>query len=275
MMKISRMFFWVSLTGLCSLAACSKDGDSTGTEESRAVELTGQKALTDALYDDVTMEVMQVNTENGLSQPTSEQQACASVSISPQDPGVWPKTITIDYGTAGCTGLNGYLRKGKIIYTLNKRLLTEGAVVNVSFDNYSVNGYKLEGTYTITNNGSANGLNVTIVLTGGKVTYPNGKWYTKTTNTTWVQSAGQGTLAILDDEYNVTGNGTCTDMDGNILTAASRSALLRKVSCNNTVSGQADLTYNQIAGLLDFGSGTCDKNALITVAGKTYEITLP
>jgi hypothetical protein len=275
MFKASSILCLAGMTALVTLASCQKEDNTAGTDETRAVALTGQKAFTDALYDDVTTEVMQVNTENGLSQPSAQQQACATVTIAPQDPGTWPKTITIDYGTTGCTGLNGYLRKGKISYTLNRRLLSDGAVVNVSFDNYSVNGYRLEGNYTITNNGSANGLNFTVQLTGGKVTYPNGNWYTKTTNTTWVQSAGQGTLVILDDEYNVTGNGTFTDMDGNILTAASRSALLRKVSCVNTVSGQADLTYNQVSGLLDFGSGGCDKNALITIAGKTYEITLP
>lgn len=262
---------------LVSTSACKKETTepSANPDESRVVDMTGQKAVTDALFDDVSMEVMQANADNGLAQPITIQQACAIVSVTPQDPTVWPKTITIDYGADGCTGLNGYLRKGKIVYTLNKRLLADGSVLNISFDNYSVNGYKLEGTYTITNNGSTKGLNVTVQLANGKVTYPNGKWYTKTTNTTWVQSAGQSSFSILDDEYNVTGNGTLTDMDGNTLSAASRTALLRKVNCTNTVSGQADLTFNNISGLLDFGNGGCDKSAVITVAGKNYAIELP
>lgn len=267
------------ITGLLvSTSACKKEStepSATDADEASVVELTSQKAITDALYDDVSMEVMQTNADNGLVQAITLQQACASVSITPQDPALWPKTITIDYGTDGCTGLNGYLRKGKIIYTLNKRLLADGAVVSVSFENYSVNGYKLEGVYTITNNGSTKGLNVTVKLANGKVTYPNGKWYTKTTNSTWVQSAGQSSFSIQDDEYSLTGNGTITDMDGNTLTAASRTALLRKVNCTNTVAGQADLTFNNISGLLDFGAGTCDKNAVITVGGKNYPVELP
>jgi hypothetical protein len=36
-----------------------------------------------------------------------------------------------------------------------------------------------------------------------------------------------------------------------------------------------DLTFNNIAGVLDFGNGECDKKALITIAGKQYEVTLP
>jgi hypothetical protein len=261
-----------------ALYSCSKDDKNsapTPTEEDKTLAMTAVKVNTDALFDDVSMEVLQVNTEGGLtSQPASTEQTCATITISPSDAAVWPKTVTIDYGATGCTGINGYVRKGKIIYTLNKKLMNTGAVLNVSFDNYTVNGYKLEGTYTITNNGSANGLNVSIQLTNGKVTYPDGKFYTKETNTTWIQSAGQGTLIILDDEFDVTGTGTVT-ADGNTLTATSKGNLHRTVVCTNTVSGILDLTYNNIAGSLNFGTGTCDKLAILTVAGKQYEVNLP
>ena len=266
------------LGGLLLLqVSCSKESSQVPVQvdETRMVDITGQKAMTDALYDDVTMEILQATSDNGLAQAITLQQACATVSVTPQDPAIWPKTVTIDYGTTGCTGLNGFLRKGKIIYTLSKRFLESGAVASATFDNYFVNGYKLEGTYSITNNGFANGVNVTIKLVNGKVTNPDGKWYTKTTLTNWVQSAGQGSLSFQDDEYNLTGNGTISDKDGTVLTVNSRTALLRRVNCVNTVSGLADLTFNKVSGLLDFGAGTCDKNAVITVAGKNYDITLP
>jgi hypothetical protein len=269
-----------SLLAFLSFAvfACSKEEKNTtpGTDDTKIVELSSQKAITDAYYDDVSAEVLQVNTDNGLTnQAETQQVVCATITVSPQDQVTWPKTVTIDYGTAGCTGLNGYVRKGKISYTIDKKLLNTGAKIIASFDNYSVNGYKLEGVYTITNNGSANGLNVTVVLTNGKVTHPDGKWYTRTSTTNWIQSAGMSTLSFIDDEYNLTGNGTITSSEGNTLTAASKTNLLRKVSCVNTVSGQLDLTYNNIAGILDFGNGSCDKAAVITVAGRQYDVTLP
>ena len=259
-----------------AIYSCSKDDkkSTATTDEDQTVVFTAAKVNTDALYDDASMEVLQVNTDAGLSSQPSNVQACASITVSPIDAAVWPKTVTIDYGTTGCIGINGYSRKGKIIYTINKKLITTGAVLNVTFDNYTVNGYKLEGTYTITNNGSANGLNVGIKLTGGKVTYPNGSFYTKETNTTWIQSAGQSTLSILDDEYDVTGTGTISS-SGHTLTAASKGNLHRTVVCPNTVSGLLDLTYHDIAGTLDFGTGTCDKVAVLTVAGKQYTVNLP
>lgn len=277
-MKFAHVKQFTLVAGISlAILSCSKDKSeiTPPVEDTKTVELTSQKILTDAFYDDVSLEVMQINTESGLTNQASQQQACATITVTPQDLAVWPKTVTIDYGTAGCTGLNGNLRKGKISYTLNKKLINTGAIITVNFDNYSVNGYKLEGVYTITNNGSANGLNINIQLTNGKVTYPNGAWYTKTTNTNWVQSAGTGTLTFLDDEYNVTGTGSITSSDGNTLSAASKTNLLWKVSCSNTVSGLLDLTYNNINGTLNFGNGDCDKNAVITVAGKDYAITLP
>ncbi len=269
---LSTLFF------LFAMYSCSKDNNNNApaaNDENNTVALTNVKVSSDALYDDVSTELIQVNTDNGLTaQPSNVAQACATVTIAPLDAAMWPKTVTIDYGTTGCTGINGYVRKGKIIYTLNKKLINTGAVLTATFDNYIVNGYKLEGTYTITNNGSANGLNINVQLANGKVTYPDGTVYTKTTNTTWVQSAGMATLSLLDDEYDVTGSGTVSSA-GNTLTATSKTNLHRTVVCTNTVSGILDLTYNNIAGTLDFGTGTCDKVATLTVANKQYTITLP
>ena len=275
---MKRIYVIAILSTICLsvvMNSCSKDNnENPPSNEESTVSLTNAKVYSDALYDDVSMEVLQVNTENNLSaQPSVNTQTCATVTISPND-ATWPKTVTIDYGTAGCTGANGYTRKGKIIYTLNKKLLTTGAVLTASFDNYSVNGYKLEGTYTITNNGSSAGLNVTIVLANGKVTYPTGVVYTKVSNTTWVQAAGIGTLTVLDDEYYVTGNGSVSTA-GNTLSAASVGNLYRTVTCTNTVSGVLNLNYNNITGTLDFGAGECDKTAVLTVAGKEYNVVLP
>jgi hypothetical protein len=271
----------MGLAVLLSLAvfSCSKDEKSpepTATDNASIVELTSQKVITDAFFDDVSAEVLLANTDNGLTaQAQTQQEVCATITISPKDPAVWPKTVTLDYGTAGCTGLNGNLRKGKVIYTIDKKLLNTGAKISVSFDNYTVNGYKLEGVLTITNNGSLNGLNVTATLTNGKVTYPDGKWFTRTSTTNWVQTAGLLSLSLLDDEYNLTGSGAITSSDGNVLTAASKTNLLRKASCLNIVSGQLDLTFNNVTGVLDFGNGDCDKKAVITIAGKQYEVTMP
>ena len=78
--------------------------------------------------------------------------------------------MTLDYGT-GCT-IGAITRKGKLIVNLSGRLRNAGTTVSTSFENYFVNGYKLEGTFTITNNTANNVLSFVTQTTNGKLTYP-------------------------------------------------------------------------------------------------------
>jgi hypothetical protein len=279
-MKINQLKYPFAILSLMTLVyACKKDSStSSNTNTTQTmVTLTTQKSTTDALIDDAFGEVLAANTNANLTnQASSPNTTCYTLDVTPADANTWPKTVTVDYGTTGCTGLSGFLHKGKIIYTITNKFFTEGATITATFDNYTVNGYKIEGTYSIHNNGSANGWNITDSLANGKVTYPDGTtWYTKSGSRTWVQTAGQSTITLLDDEYDVTGEGVITNSEGHSLTASTVTALHRTALCANTVSGQLALLYDSIAGVLDFGSGTCDKLATLTIGTKTYNITLP
>jgi len=275
-MKAKQLAFF-SILSVSMFFSCTKEKATDPADDSMTQELTAARLQSDILYDDVSLEVMQVNVENGLGTPTTETLPCATITVSPQDLTTWPKTVTIDYGTSGCTGSYGFVRKGKITYTLNKKLNEAGAVITVTFDNYSVNNYKLEGVFTLTNNGPNNGnLNLTTRLVNGKITYPDGRWYSRTSTINWVQTAGASTpLSILDDEVNITGEATIRSSANNELISSTKTALLRKFSCANIVSGQLNLNYNGITGVLDFGSGSCDKNAVLNIGTKNYDVTLP
>lgn len=259
--------------------SCSKDDspdNTTPPDDLTAQELTAARIKSDLVFDDVSSEVLQVTLNGTTGAASTTSAACATVTISPQDLTTWPKTITIDYGSTGCTGINGWVRKGKISYTLTKLQRETGAVVNVSFDNFFVNGYKLEGSYSITNNGSTDAnLNITTRLVNGKITYPDGKWYTRTSTINWQQVAGSATASVLDDEFNVTGEAVIKSSANNELITSSKTPLLRKVTCGNFVSGQLNVAYNGIAGVLDFGGGTCDKKATLSLGTRNYEVTLP
>ncbi|MDX2047971.1 MAG: hypothetical protein SFU87_14365 [Chitinophagaceae bacterium] len=256
---------------------CKKDDNGgNNTSEQKTVELSSANTTSESLYDDVFSEVLQVNDQSGLNGPSGTEQifGCATVTVNPQDAGVFPKTVTIDYGTSGCTVL-GITRKGKIIYTITGKFRNSGSTLSVTFENYSVNNHKLEGTYSITNSTSGNTPSITTQVTNGKLTYPDGKYYTYSGTRTWLQSAGVGTTSILDDEFTITGSSNVASSEGNTLTATIKTGLLRKMTCLNVVSGTVEVVYNNIPGLLDFGTGECDKNATVKVANKTYDITLP
>ena len=275
----ARLLVMATILSASMFYSCSKDDspdNTTPPDDLTAQELTAARIQSDLVFDDVSSEVLQVTLNGTTGAASTTSAACATVTISPQDLTTWPKTITIDYGSTGCTGINGWVRKGKISYTLTKLPRETGAVVNVSFDNYFVNGYKLEGSYSITNNGSADAnLNITTRLVNGKITYPDGKWYTRTSTINWQQVAGSATASVLDDEFNVTGEAVIKSSANNELITSSKTPLLRKVTCGNFVSGQLNVAYNGIAGVLDFGGGTCDKKATLSLGTRNYEVTLP
>jgi hypothetical protein len=275
----ARLLVMATILSASMFYSCSKDDspdNTTPPDDLTAQELTAARIQSDLVFDDVSSEVLQVTLNGTTGAASTTSAACATVTISPQDLTTWPKTITIDYGSTGCVGINGWVRKGKISYTLTKLPRETGAVVNVSFDNYFVNGYKLEGSYSITNNGSADAnLNITTRLVNGKITYPDGKWYTRTSTINWQQVAGSATASVLDDEFNVTGEAVIKSSANNELITSSKTPLLRKVTCGNFVSGQLNVAYNGIAGVLDFGGGTCDKKATLSLGTRNYEVTLP
>lgn len=201
--------------------------------------------------------------------------SCATVTLNNTDPDTYPKIMTLDFAS-GCTGIDGLTRKGKIIATLSGRIRTAGTSITISFDNYSVNDFKLEGEFSITNNSGNSGLSFTTQTTNGKLTYPGGTlYYTHSGNHTLTQTAGAGTPSFLDDSFSLTGSGTTTSSLGNSLTVNITTPLVKKATCANIVSGVEQFTYNNINGTLDFGDGSCDNLAALTIGSYHQTVILP
>jgi len=262
----------IALAAVATLPACKKD-TSSSDDNSTAVSLASAGSASQSVYDDA---FNVVTTEGENNSVNGRVETCATVTLSPADTVTFPKTMTIDFGT-GCTSSDGITRKGKIIATLSGKIKKSGTTVSVAFSNYYVNDYHVEGSYSITNNsGSGNGLNYTTATNGGKVTYPDGTtWYTYTGTHTLAQTGGIGTGTVADDVYNWTGNFTTTSSAGNSLTGTITTVLVKSMACKNIISGVEAFTYNRISGTIDFGGGTCDNLATLTVGSTTKTIILP
>lgn len=263
--------------------ACKKD-DKTGADEQRdvlTISAAEKETEINAIYEDAFTEVIDVNaTQQGLNgqkrqtAPTEGLARCAGVEISftPADLITFPKTVTIDYGT-GCTENNGRTRKGKIIVEVDKMFWLTGAQAIITFESYFVNGIKVEGTQTLTNLSSNGGFGYTYAVAGGKLTYPNGTVINYSGTRTLQQKAGGGTMSILDDAYELTGHAKLEDStsSANILI---KSPLHRKISCSWIDKGELSVTVNAHTASINYGEGTCDNKAILTVGDKTKEITL-
>lgn len=252
------------------LFACKKE--SRNSDDDTTANLSGSATSSGDVYDDTYDVALQYGDDNGLGGGRAD--ACATVTLSPADTVTYPKTMTIDFGS-GCTSSTGITRKGKLVITLTGKIRKTGSVMSVSFVDYYVNGYKVEGTFTITNSSTANGLVFTTQTTNGKVTFPSGAWFSHSGTKTFTQTAGFGTPAFADDSYAITGSFSNANSEGKSVSGTITTALVKSFSCKNIVSGVIQFTYNGIKGTLDFGSGTCDNAAVITVGTRAYPITLP
>ncbi|OQP66836.1 hypothetical protein A3860_00245 [Niastella vici] len=262
----------IALVALIALSACRKDNkDNSDTDTT--VSLASGGSVSQSLYDDA-FDV--ITTEGENNSVNGRVETCATVTLSPADTTTFPKTMTIDFGT-GCVSSNGITRKGKIIATLSGKIRKSGSTASVTFSNYYVNNYHVEGTYSITtNSGSGNGINYTTAVSGGKITWPDGStWFNYSGTHTLAQTGGIGTATISDDVFSWTGGFTSSSSAGKSLTVSITSPLVKSMSCKNIVSGVQTFTYNVISGSINYGDGTCDNQATLTVGSRTQQITLP
>ena len=263
--KMQSFFRYTSLALLTAiiLVACSKkdSNENNSKDQTAAITLTTASSISEAVYDDVFNQVSFEAENNNLSERIA---GCATVTLSPADLTTFPKTMTIDFGS-GCP-LNGITRKGKLIVNLTGKLRTAGSVLTVNFENYFVNEFKPEGTFSITNNTTNNALSFTTQTANGKLTYPGGLlYYTHNGSHTYTQTTGMSTPSFLDDSWSVTGTGTTTSSLNESLTLTIKTPLVKTVSCEAIVSGTEDFQYNNISGSLNFGEGTCDRKATLTI----------
>ena len=212
---------------------------------------------------DLNQIVAQSATDSKISGKTSA--LCATVTLAPNDTVTFPKTVTLDFGT-GCTGPDGVTRKGSMTCVYTGRFHTSGTSVTVTFQNYSVNGNTLEGTFVITNTSSGNGVSFTTQVTGGKITEANGNSFTWAGTRALTQTAGASTPAVIsDDEYTYSGSTTGVNFKGKSFTTTSQNIVM-STNCKYLLSGTTTIYegVSRIPYVLDYGSGSCDNTYTLT-----------
>lgn len=208
-----------------------------------------------------------------LNEPNTR---CFTVTVTPREKGIFPKTVTIDFG-AGCE-VRGHLRKGKIIIVYSGRMHKPGSMAVTKFENFSIDKFKIEGEHTIKNI-TAPGGNFRVFTTqivDGKITnLENGNWCLWNVFHTIKQVEGNGTPFFpRDDVYSITGVRKVECSGGRSRTSEITEPLIRKTACKWIVKGVVKITLNATVGTFDFGDGSCDNQATLTVDGASRAITL-
>jgi hypothetical protein len=277
----TKVLLMISALVIFSFSSCNKE---TNPIETASADLVDDDAVGEVAFEDVfntvdnaTIILENTLTKGELKSETMLADSCPTVTITNPATGTWPKTITVNYGT-GCTGFNGSTRSGKIIITVSDRRNVLNATRTVTFDNYYFNGIKLEGTKELKNLGPNANQNmvISVKLTGGKLTLPNGKTIERSFEHQREWTAGWLTTKnIWDDECLITGTATGKNINSISFTNTIITPLHWKRVCEFLVSGVIKFERTGVDPVeLDYGSGECDAVATLKRGDQTKEITL-
>jgi hypothetical protein len=269
----------LSATLVIALAVVGFSSCNRDRIDAAEVEVVTDAAETQARTENIDQDVNEVAEEsaarvgvfgaNGCTPNfTNGAGSCAVVTKTGAFPAL---NISIDFGT-GCTTANGRIRSGIINIVLTDSIQNPGSVATITFNNYYVNGYKRDGTITRTNTTIAGGTtrswNRTVV--GGSLTAPSGAVRTFTKNINITQTAGVSTPCDrTDDIYLLDGTRTVTGFNGKTRTFTTQTPLQKKASCANIDMGILNITAGTKTATLDFGTGNCDNQAVLTIPGKS------
>ena len=280
-MKLKKILAFLSLPSVFFFGSCKKDTTEVDPEIETTFVLSENQAVSESADDDANVIFFDAAVNANLYRTgqlveTSGVLSCATVTVTPQNS--FPKTIVVDFGTGGCASADGITRKGIINITLSDYLHNSGSTAVITFDNYYVSGYKVEGTITWTNTSTQGSFSWTRQVSNGKLTSPLDGYYwlhEGTKNVT--QTAGGDTpLNLLDDVYSVTGNHTVTNPAGKTRTATIIEALIKQTTCHNVSQGKIKIEGPNHFAIVDYGNGTCDKVATISIDGQpSRTILLP
>lgn len=279
-----QLLLMTALTCLVVLfSACDKDNDVV--VENAPEFVTDAAELTYAEH--LTTDVEETADEATIAPPPPGQEtllSCADISAE-EERGVFPNTITIDFGE-GCEGRDGKVRSGKLIVTISDSLHNEGATRTVTFEDYFVDDVQISGSKSWTNLGIDEEGLITIEKSAElQFDFPDGTTATRSTNRTITKSvqyvkyrkAGKWKKRIMRFKGIVSVMGTVngTNRAGENYSANIVEALTKSENCFWFGSGIIELSKGDETRTIDYGDGSCDRNATLTLAdGSTKEIKI-
>lgn len=276
-MNLKKGLFILFVINVFVLESCRKSDREKDTEVVSASDGT----FAEGVFNDVFTQVHQIASDtnyiNKIIHPTHMLATCPTITVSPALPNpAYPKTLTIDYGTTNCVGSDGVSRRGKIIAVFTGKYKTPGTKITFTLDSYYVNDNLVQATKTVVNNGknSSGNLLFSINVSNASITTSDGtiKWKSSRVRE-WVD--GDDTATLLDDIYSITGSAAVTGVKGNVSNISIKTALIVKPSCQWITKGVIELTPSNLSTrTIDFGEGSCDNDATLTLNGTTQSIEL-
>jgi len=196
--------------------------------------------------------------------------SCAVVTVSSE---TYPKEITIEY-SGTCSEHHGHVAKGKIVIDISDSLQLAGAVETINYQDFYMDSMKIDLTASIKNLGKNSDGNWVISKEYNQTITRGDVVCVRENKESQEWTSGFGTRDRSDDVYYLTGSGSVTVNDTATYTKNITTPLLFDASCGNITKGVVEITRNGTTATIDYGDGTCDNKATITIDGNTEEISL-
>lgn len=268
-------------TGLLSLlsvlflfTSCSKDDSDIEIETS--ADFTVEQSRQAAEVDEVStgaldiVEMAYLEQEEDAGKSSSFFSDCVTITVSGENGVVF---VTLDFGV-GCELNNGNVISGMIhlMYSLPQN---GTRTINYTFENFFFNEKGIEGGGTIFRElSNSSGNPQSTFHKNLLVAFPNGITAAIEGNRVreWIEGVGSGNWQ--DNVFLATGNWSIDFSNGFSRSAMVTEALRREATCPFFVSGLLEVAKNNTTGVLNFGDGTCDDIAILTVNGEEIIIIL-
>jgi len=270
--KILKSFWAVALLSL--IYACGDDDGTPAQITSDDIATAQDFEAAQAAFADATLMSEQALSDDQGSE-NGRSQLCFETSQGDNN------ELIISFN-GECADNFGVTRSGSIIYSTTGNLFEEGFQFNISFDDYSRDGYILNGTISSGDWGFNNNQNLTYTntITDGSLEFPDGSEFKLNRTLTFEWAGGLGTGDLFDNVYKVTGNSSGVNRNGVAYTADIIEPITVKSACwsdNITVPVQGSFKINAVDRpevVVDYGDGSCDNEGTISVGSFTQDISL-
>lgn len=270
---------------LTSFVACTSE-EFTGTDATLSAT-----ASDEAQASNVNDQVISVADDyanafdaNGFTQKSAAQAMIGvttadTVIVTVDKPGltVFPKKMCIDFGSTGFTDKRGDVLKGKIYLTISNRMTIAGSTRKLQYANFFINDNAVKGTKTVTYKGDTGGKPSWNIVASDTIVRTDGTTVIWNSDRTRTRTDNNGTpLIYWDDIYSITGSSNGINAKGVAYTMEIDPAkpLVLVGGWKFFVSGAVLITTEKRTALLDYGDGTKDAKATVTINGVTKTINL-
>jgi len=276
-LKLSMMI--LALVGLM-LTSCQNEDVIADIDATQQIDLESTKTL--AEIEQVTGESSAIIEETYLNEEFSVQSKSSSIERYLPDCVIVTvvlvqniKTVTINFGD-GCELRNGNFVSGKIILEYEKDREAATKTISYTYEDFYFNDKNITGGGSIFrersnkngNHQSTKTFDISLTWQDGSVASKKGEKIRE-----WIE--GSDTITWGDNIFLITGNGKFIKKNGVVISTEIIEPLRRELVCKFLVSGIVSLTKNNNTTTLNYGDGSCDDLAQISInGGEVKEIHL-